>query len=88
MLRNIIVGQLVCICHFQMMALMSRMMLIFLSFRLACSVADSSQGRDISKPLWEAKHTVAPAASGFNYLTIPEDTTPELVLDTLSSLRA
>jgi hypothetical protein len=53
-----------------------------------CSVADSSVGKDISKPLWEAKDTVSSAGNGFNYLTIPEDTTPELVLDTLSSLRA
>ena len=53
-----------------------------------CSVADSSDGKDISKALWEAKDTVSPAGNGFNYLMIPEDTTPELVLDTLLSLRA
>ena len=53
-----------------------------------CSVVESSKGKDISKVLWEAKDAVSPAGNGFNYLTIPEDTTPELVLDTLSSLRA
>ncbi len=53
-----------------------------------CSAADSSDGKDITKSLWEAKDSVSPANNGFYYLTIPEDTTPELVLDTLSGLRS
>jgi|TARA_R110000782_G_scaffold57256_19_gene119458 hypothetical protein len=47
---------------------------------------ESSIGKDISKPLWEGQETVS-SGNNFNYLTIPEDTTPELVLDTLSRLR-
>jgi hypothetical protein len=53
-----------------------------------CSVADSSCGKDISKALWESKSSNCLAGNGFNYLTIPEEITPELVLDTLSNLRA
>ena len=53
-----------------------------------CSVSDSSCGKDISKALWKSMSTVPPVGNGFNYLTIPEETTPELVLDTLSNLRA
>lgn len=54
---------------------------------VASSAAQGSLGKDISTPLWEGQYDVSTVADGFQYLTIPEDTTPELVLETLSNLR-
>ncbi|MBL4665096.1 MAG: hypothetical protein JKY23_03975 [Nitrospinaceae bacterium] len=54
-----------------------------------CSVAENSMGVDISRSLWQGEdnNQLLANTNGFNYLSIPEDTKPELVLDTLSSLR-
>lgn len=56
---------------------------------ISCPIAASSLGVDISTPLWSADGDIEAIKSvnAFKYVSIPEDTTPEVVLDTLSSLR-
>lgn len=51
-------------------------------------VAVNAMGIDISQPLWEqGADGLSAGENGFYYLSIPTDTQPELVLDTLSSLK-
>ncbi len=54
-----------------------------------CSAVENSSGIDITKPLWDGgtENSSLINSKGFNFVSIPEDTKPELVLDTLSSLR-
>ena len=54
-----------------------------------CSAAENSVGIDISKSLWNDATDNASLINtkGFNYVSIPEETKPELVLDTLSSIK-
>lgn len=53
-----------------------------------CSAAANTMGIDISQPLWEqGAEGLSVGENGFYYLSIPTDVQPELVLDTLSSLK-
>ena len=54
-----------------------------------CAVTASARGMDISQLLWDEGNvnSIPKHEEGFYYLTIPAGTQPELVLDTLSSLR-
>jgi hypothetical protein len=53
----------------------------------AGSAADT-MGLDITQPLWEqGADGLSVGENGFYYLSIPTDIQPELVLDTLSSLK-
>ncbi|MEH6468491.1 MAG: hypothetical protein V7725_02615 [Porticoccus sp.] len=52
------------------------------------SAAANTMGVDISQPLWEqGADGLSAGENGFYYLSIPADVQPELVLDTLSSLK-
>ncbi|MEH6528535.1 MAG: hypothetical protein V7718_01175 [Porticoccus sp.] len=52
------------------------------------SAAANAMGVDISQPLWEqGADGLSAGENGFYYLSIPADVQPELVLDTLSSLK-
>ncbi|RKZ49814.1 MAG: hypothetical protein DRQ48_01415 [Gammaproteobacteria bacterium] len=53
------------------------------------SAQESSMGVDISSSIWAGQGTdeLPGNEKGFYYLTIPEDTKPEFVLETISSLR-
>lgn len=49
--------------------------------------AANTMGIDITQPLWDQGAEGLSASNGFYYLTIPTDVQPELVLDTLASLK-
>jgi hypothetical protein len=51
-------------------------------------LADGSHGIDISEQLWkQGADSLGARNTGFYYLSIPEDSKPELVLDTLSTIK-
>jgi hypothetical protein len=53
------------------------------------AAASNAMGVDISQPLWDGEGVDGKPApeNGFYYLSIPADSKPEAVLETLSSLR-
>lgn len=56
---------------------------------ISSPIAGSSLGVDVSSQLWDADGDIESIKSvnAFKYVSIPEDATPEVVLDTLSNLR-